>query len=805
MLTLPHALAPLAQYKQFTVCRLSPDPARPGKTLKVPLSIWDGIPHDVHDPAIWIDAQMACNVVDAWNTASATRTMWYCVAFSFTEADPFYFIDVDDCATDDGWSPIVDELFAALPGACIEISQSGRGLHFIGVGSTTIPSDERKKKDHTNQLFDLYTQERYVALTGNVIAGDARIDQSAGLDLLVEKHLRKTSTVGGVDGWTDGPREGWNGPVDDGALLQRMMRSVSGRSTFGVAASFADLWDCNVDVLAVSYPPDPNGQLPYDGNRVDAALAQHLAFWTGCDCERMQRLMFQSQLVRAKWEDRDDYITRTILVAVGMQTEYLTDKTPEPLATMSAVSTGAALATMAPEFKLVEGSTYLDPDQQVTLFVGCVYVCDQHRVLVPGGALLKPEQFKVMYGGYQLKMDRDNTKTTRDAWEAFTQSVAFRAPRAEGTCFRPDEPPAALIDYGGQAKVNTYHPVAIRRVVGDATLFNQHMALLLPNEQDRLTVLYYMAACVQLRGRKFKWAVVLQGVEGNGKTLLSQCVEYAVGQRYTFWPRADQLGEKFNSWLFSNIFIGVEDAFVPEHQAEIIEILKPMITGENLTRRAMQTDGVRAETCANFMLNMNSKGGLRKSRNDRRLWINFTPQQEHEDLVKYGMDMAYFTRLFTWLRGDGFAIVAELLHTQPIPPEFINTLMSRAPLSSSHDEVMAHGMGLIEQEVQDAIEMESPGFRGGWISSIWFDRMLERLGGGRSRLSFTKRRELLQTLGYDWHPGLSLGRTNNDVMPDAGKPRLYIKRNHPARGLTGAANIARAYTEAQVAEQEVLP
>lgn len=813
MLTLPHALAPLAQYHQFLVCEFVPDPERPGKTQKYPLNAYTGERHDAHEPGIWLDMQRACDIADSWNRAGATRQRWYGVGFTFTPADPFYFIDVDGCVDATGqWTPIVDELFAALPGACIEISQSGRGLHFIGVGRTRIASDDRRKKDHTSHLFDLYTQGRFVALTGNVIAGDASLDQSAGLDVLVDRHLLRTSAADAAEGWTSAPHADWRGPIDDNALIERALRSRSALAGFTAKASFADLWERNVDVLARVYPPDINNpSSPYDESTVDMALAQHLAFWTGSDCERMERLMLRSALVRGKWEDRPEYVRTTIMSATSMQTEFLSDKTPEPLATSAPLPPSARnldapnAPDSMPEFKMVDGETYLDPDQQVDLFVGCVYVCDTHRVLVPGGSLLKPEQFKAMYGGYQLKMDRSNTKTTRDAWEAFMQNTSFRAPRADTTCFRPDLAPGMLANYGGQIKVNTFVPPIVRRVVGDVELFYKHLELLLPNHADRLNILYYMAAVVQLQGKKFKWAPVLQGVEGNGKTLLSQCVEYAVGQRYTFWPRADQLGEKFNSWLFNNIFIGVEDAFVPEHQAEVIEILKPMITGENLTKRAMQTDGVRAETCANFMLNMNGKAGLKKSRNDRRLFICYTQQQEHEDLVKFGMTGAYFQRLFGWLNKDGFAIVAELLHTVPLPEEFVNSLMSRAPISSSHDEVIAQGMGYIEQEVSDAVEMEAVGFRGGWISSIWFDRLLERIGGGRSRVSFTKRRELLVALGYDWHPNLVRGRVNNDLMPDGGKPRLYIRKNHPDMGLTGAAAIARAYTAAQTVAQEVLP
>ncbi|WP_236470083.1 primase-helicase family protein, partial [Escherichia coli] len=135
---------------------------------------------------------------------------------------------------------------------------------------------------------------------------------------------------------------------------------------------------------------------------------------------------------------------------------------------------------------------------------------------------------------------------------------------------------------------NAYVPVTVASVPGDVTPFLTHLAKLLPVERDRDILLSYMAACVQYKGVKFKWAPLLQGVEGNGKTLFTLCVMEAVGSRYSHMPPAQEIGEKFNAWLFDKIFIGVEDIYVPEQKLELIETLKPMITGEYLAKRAMQ-------------------------------------------------------------------------------------------------------------------------------------------------------------------------------------------------------------------------
>ncbi len=789
MQQLPKAFEAMGHYRQFIVCQLVPDAANPGKTFKYPLNIHDGKRHDAHDPAIWLDAATACATAAAWGPG-------YCVGFVFTEQDPFWFIDVDNCLTPDGqWTPIVAELSAALPGAAWEISQSGRGLHSFGYGFAPL---ERRKKDYTNKLFDLYTEKRFVALTGVGVVGDMMAaDYTAPLHALAEKWLKRVTSADGKDAeWTDGPRAGWNGPVDDADLIKRAMQSRSMRSSFGVAACFADLWECNVEVLAASYPPDGNGVLPYDASRADAALVQHLAFWTGADCERIRRLMGESGLVREKWE-RESYVLGTILRAAALQTDVLSDKMPEPVAGLATVADSSAVAVASN----IDGSTYSGAPEQLTAFAGCSYVLDQHRALVPGGLMLKPDQFRVVFGGYTFLMDINGKRSVRDAWEVFTQSQMLRFPRADSSCFRPDLAPGAIINYAGQKKANLWWPVETERRTGDAGPFLRHLAALLPDERDRTILLSYMAAVVQYKGYKFQWCPLIQGAEGNGKTLLTRCVAFAIGDRYTYFPKASQIAKNFNGWQYGTVFAGIEDIYIAEGKDHVMEELKPMVTGDRNEVESKGVDQIVRELCFNLMLNSNHKDALRKHRNDRRFAMFYTAQQSAEEILEWGMGGDYFPRLYAWLREGGYAIVNELLHTYQIPAEFnpcvqMGGLAQRAPLTSSYEAAISANLGSVEQEVLEAVEQGLPGFAGGWVSSSAFDALLERLNKS-GRVPRNKRRDMLVALGFDWHPGLVAGRVNNIVLPDGCKPHLFIRHDHPARLLTAGAEIARAYTVAQ--------
>jgi len=774
-------LAAMVKYRQFIVYKLVPSQLRPGKTDKFPCDFRDGRVVSAHDPAYW---------TDAWTALAAATNFGpgYGLAFVFTEADDLWFVDIDNCLqADNTWSPVAVALCGMFQGAAVEISQSGRGLHIFGSGRAPVHGTKNIPLG-----LEFYTKLRFVALTGTSASGNAAADFTHLLPSLVAQYFPPDAAQAMEQGWTEGPAAEWRGPTDDDELIRRALRSQSTASAFGGRASFADLWTGNMEALARAYPDPARG---YDSSSADAALAQHLAFWTGKDCARIDSLMRRSALARDKWE-REDYLPRTILGAVGRQFEVLTDKALEPVAG-APESPAPSASTEPPRPTMVTGASFVNNDMQLTLFAGCVYVQDLHRVLVPGGVMLKPEQFKVHFGGYTFTMDAANEKTTKDAWEAFTQSQAYRCPRANAPCFRPDMPPGSLVQRGGQTFVNTYWPVDVPRKAGDGSPFLNHLAKVLPDERDRFILLCYMAACVQHKGVKFQWAPLLQGVEGNGKTLFTRCVAEAVGRRYVHWPKASKLAAQFNSWMIGKLFYGVEDIYVPDQKREIIEELKPMITGgDGLEIEGKGVDQISADVCGNFMFNSNHQDAVRKTKNDRRFCLLFSAQQQAEDLKRDGMDGDYFPRLYDWLRADGYAIVSDLLHTFPIPDEYNPaTHCQRAPVTTSTAAAISASTGGVEQEVHEAIAQGLPGFCGGWISSIQLDRLLERLGVAR-RVTHSKRKEMLNDLGYAYHPALVEGRVNNLVLPDGGKPRLFVKTDSPARTIQGAAEAAKAYEQA---------
>jgi hypothetical protein len=778
---LPPALAALGAYRQFILCRFVPSTSRPGKTDKFPCAP-SGVIANAHDPANWLDQASAYMLASMFGAD-------YGVGFVLTRNDPFFCLDIDGCLqSNNTWSPIALEICAILPGAA-EVSNSGTGMHKWGRYSDTLPSFSCK---NTSFGLELYTEGRFIAL-GTGAIGDASLDATSQLASIIGKYFAPTATSVAVDAeWTTAPRSDWAGPSDDDELIRRMLAAKpSTASVFGGKATLAQLWAADAVALAKSYP-DPNGTVGYGASEADAALAQHLAFWTGCDCERIQRLMKRSALNRDKY-DREDYLPRTIRKAVAIASEVYKER---------AADTSIAPASIIQNARLANGHAFVSPEEQLQLWAGCVYVTASNTILTATGHSLGPEQFKNKYGGSVFIMTNDNSKTTTNAWEAFTHSQAARFPKVDSDSFQPAREPGEMWERDSESFVNSYRKLNVPRKQGDASPFLDHLAKVLPNERDRTILLSYMAAVVQYQGTKFQWAPMIQGVEGNGKTLFSWCVQAAVGTRYTHMPRASELTEKYNDWIVNKIFIGVEDVWYPEGRNEILETLKPMITNSRLPIRAMRTSERTMDVCANFIVNSNHKDAIKKTENDRRWCMLFCAQQRIEDLRRDGMTGDYFEKLYEWLRGDGYAIVAELLYTYVIPAEFgLSCLLSRAPRTSSTDEAVRAGLGRVEQEILETIDQGVEGFRGGWVSSLALDDLLVRLRLDKS-LPRSKRRETMRSLGYDWHPHLREGRSTTS-MPfggahSGGRPVIFIKVAHWAIDLKEGNAIFKAFSHAQL-------
>ncbi len=771
----------LEEYPQFVLWREEENP-NGGKPLKVVFDPTTGRNADPHNPAVWLSLK----------DAEASGQL---IGFVLTEQDPYFCVDLDGQLQADGtWTQWARQMCAVFPGACVEISHSQNGLHIWGRAACP---DQHRTRTKSVPGLEVYTSKRFIAL-GSDSVGDARTDHTATLASIISQYFPPMQTQPGAQ-WTDGPVEEWSGPADDDELIRKMLASrASAKAAMFGGATPQDLWTANAEKLATVYP-DPVRD--FDHSAADAALCATLAFWTGKDCARMDRLFRKSALMRPKW-DRDGYKPTGYLCSTITGANAITNnvfKKREMPPAVEYVETNPV--TPGAEVVLREGEQFLGVNGLLEHFKGCTYIQDMHRVLVPEGSQLKPEQFKAMFGGYNFALDHTN-KLTKDAWEAFTQSRVVMFPKAHGLCFRPDLKPGAIIQYGRRRLINTYTPDMGPMVAGDVTPFLRQLELVLPDQNDRNIFLYYMAACVQHIGVKFQWWPLLQGVEGNGKTFFMKCVEHTVGSRYTHYPRASQLGGQFNGWIQNKVFIGIEEIHMRD-KFELLDAMKPLVTNDRIPIEMKGLDEVTGDNRANGIMCTNYQDAMIKTANDRRYCIFFTAQQSSLDLIRDGMDNAYFSNLYYWAQHQGgYEAVSHYLRHLPIPDDYNPaTKVNRAPATTSTKAAIQASLGGVEQELLAAVaDNDKPGLRGGWVSSLAFAKLLDDTGIKKPNRN--RRKAILTAMGYVTHPSLKNGRSPVYVMEEQGRPYLYVQATGPLTTI-GPDDVMSEYTKAQGWEKAI--
>ena len=774
---LPSQLSALREYSQFIVCKLSYNTDEK-KLLKLPLNHMTFREHNPLDPSIWLDYDDAVEKLMGLGNN-------YGVGFVLTENDPFFCLDMDGCLYRNALKPEYATFVDRLDGCAIEVSQSLEGLHVWGQSQEKLSHTTHSTFKVANKPVELYSKNRFIFLTGEVWLnrkGSVSYDAAVALNALISDYF--TSSVGHNDShdWTETPHTDWNGYHDDEKLIASALKSKSVRHIFTGKASFFDLWTPNVGVLSREFP-SMKGTEDYDASRVDAALAQHLAFWTGNHCERMFQLMQKSELKREKWE-REDYLRNTILNAVKRQREF------HNLGKLSKKE-GA------------QDRIFFDSEKIYEEWKNCIYVKDINRVFMPNGMYLSPEVFRNSHGGccFQTSpIGAEKLKTTTNAWNAYNESLCFRPKRVDTTCFLPQNEFQEILMVNGLSAVNTWKKPEIPRKRGSAAIFEDLVHTIFPLGDDAVILLSYFAAIVQYLGVKFDWAVYMQGVQGTGKTTLILFLQKIIGLRYVHETRAGELNSRFNQWMIDKLLITINEINIANDPL-IYEVIKNLVTGHLHEIEGKGVNKINKQICCNYIFTGNYKDGLPLVENERRFAVFFTKQQRKAELIRDGLTPSYFTRIYDFMDNkEGVAIVGNFLSEYKIPDKYDPTKDARrAPETSAMQEAIEFGKPHLEQEIQELVEQEQIGFRGGWISGNYLDNILRRWGF--SKLSFVHRNQLVLNLGYIKHPGLPEGRVpfRKTVQPDNMRVRLYCVKNHKTVDWKDVDAILADYTRAQVA------
>ena len=273
---------------------------RDGKPTKEPYSV-SGLHAKTDNSSTWDEIDAVCDGDWPLNGTSG-------LGFVLSESDPFTGIDLDKCRNPQT-GEITDEAcrIIKLLNSWTEISPSGCGCH-VWVRGSLKPGGRRRKG-----CVEMYDSGRYLTVTGNHLAGTPLQihERQAQLDQLQTEIFEPV---------TNAHKDTQQAPPSAGLCDEDLLSRARGSRT-----DFAALYDRG----DISRYQD-------DDSAGDMALANHLAFWTGREYARMDRLFRGSALMRAKWDEAhfgggETYGAHTLNKAIRDCTDtYEPGRRPEP-------------------------------------------------------------------------------------------------------------------------------------------------------------------------------------------------------------------------------------------------------------------------------------------------------------------------------------------------------------------------------------------------------------------------------------------------------------------------------------------
>ena len=269
---------------------------------KTPINPRTGGGAMANEPSTWAD----------FDTAYESRFIAKkieCDGFGFFLGGGYAGIDIDDCIDDSGNISDMAAKIIEKMNSYTEKSPRGHGIHILCRVSEGFTLDGKQGARNDKIGLEMYLGGRYLTVTGHKLGAEKPIE-------FRENELLEVY------------REYFVIPRENGAKKQPVNVS-QGRNDLRVAGDKSDneLWDfmftCENGAKIHRLYSGDTSDYANDESRADLGLCSLLAYYTGHDAGRIDRMFRQSGLMRAKWDEmRGTQTYGAMTIARAIQTSY---------------------------------------------------------------------------------------------------------------------------------------------------------------------------------------------------------------------------------------------------------------------------------------------------------------------------------------------------------------------------------------------------------------------------------------------------------------------------------------------------
>jgi len=232
-----------------------------------------------------------------------------------------------------------------------------------------------------------------------------------------------------------------------------------------------------------------------------------------------------------------------------------------------------------------------------------------------------------------------------------------------------------------------------------------HLSTVFPAE-DAKVLLKWLAHNVQFPGRKIRWAVILKGVEGDGKSTVAKLMRLVMGTENVKGVNPQEIFSDFTGWAAGAALRVIEEIRIPNHnRQDAMNKLKEPIANDDVRVVRKAREGEDVINTQNYIAFTNHEDALALNDNDRRWFVSFSNFEVREELLEAGLDNKYFSRLNEVIE-QHFDVLSAWLRSINLSGLDIH---SAPPITDAKRAMLEHGRSSNEAAVIAAIKSEAKG------------------------------------------------------------------------------------------------
>jgi len=248
-----------------------------------------------------------------------------------------------------------------------------------------------------------------------------------------------------------------------------------------------------------------------------------------------------------------------------------------------------------------------------------------------------------------------------------------------------------FIEEDGEPKINLWTPVNLEPIRGGISVYKEFIDFLVG--PDKAWIIHdFIAYLLRNPGEKVLWAILLQGENGIGKSVLTQIFSKLFGRRNVSQPRNQDIHEKYNGWMKACQLVVVHE-LMALGRLEMMNKLKDPITEPTVTIREMFTPIYEMPNRTNFFFLTNYEDAIVIPKGDRRFAVIFSPAKYHGP--------EYYEDIVKWMQGKGpSALLYYYLEEHQFDKKFLPK--GHAPMTLDKQRMMNATRHPIEATIMDA-------------------------------------------------------------------------------------------------------